>query len=145
MRRARYRRIERDGRKTNSDTPAEVLHELRIDCKKLRYLLEFFYSLYDEDDIAPLLKTLKRLQDNLGDFNDLDVQQRTLQQFAHQMEDEELASVDCLLAMGRLLDHLLHRQAAERKRFKTCFSRFSAPENKKRFKRLFEQSRQASA
>jgi CHAD domain-containing protein len=140
-----YRRIERDGRKTNSDTPAEVLHELRIDCKKLRYLLEFFYSLYDEDDIAPLLKTLKRLQDNLGDFNDLDVQQRTLQQFAHQMEDEELASVDCLLAMGRLLDHLLHRQAAERKRFKTCFSRFSAPENKKRFKRLFEQSRQASA
>ncbi|GMQ76280.1 MAG: CHAD domain-containing protein [Gammaproteobacteria bacterium] len=132
-----YRRIHRHGRKIDADTPAESLHELRIDCKKLRYLLEFFYSLYDEDDIAPLLKSLKRLQDNLGDFNDLEVQQRTLQQFAHQMEEEGLASVNCLLAMGRLLDHLLHRQANERRRFATCFKRFSVTDNRTRFKRLF--------
>lgn len=139
------RRIERDGRKTNSDTPAEVLHELRIDCKKLRYLLEFFHGLYDKDEIAPLVKSLKRLQDNLGDFNDLDVQQRTLQQFAHQMDEEGLASVDCLLAMGRLLDHLVHRQAAERERFKTCFSRFAAPEIRKRFDKLLEKTPRADA
>ncbi len=133
-----YRRIHRRGRRIKADTPAEVLHELRIDCKKMRYLMEFFYNLYDEDDIAPLLKSLKRLQDNLGDFNDLDVQQRTLQQFAHQMEEEKLASVDCLLAMGRLLDHLLHQQASERRRFATCFKRFSATDNRRRFKRLFK-------
>ncbi len=117
-----YRRIHRRGRKIDADTPSGALHDLRIDCKKLRYLLEFFYHLYDEEDIAPLLKSLKRLQDNLGDFNDREVQQRTLQQFAHQMEEEELASVDCLLAMGRLLDHLLHQQASERRRFATCFT-----------------------
>lgn len=138
-----YRCVHRHGRIIDADTPAESLHELRIDCKKLRYLLEFFYSLYDEDDIAPLLKSLKRLQDNLGDFNDLEVQQRTLQKFAHQMEEEGLASVNCLLAMGRLLDHLLHRQANERRRFGTCFKRFSATDNRTRFKRLFKPPRRA--
>jgi CHAD domain-containing protein len=138
-----YRRIRRDGRKTGADTPAEVLHDLRIDCKKLRYLMEFFHDLYDEDEIAPLLKALKRLQDNLGDFNDLDVQQRTLQQFAHQMEDEGLASVDCLLAMGRLLDHLLQQQARERRRFAACFERFSEIDNQARFKQLFKPPPQA--
>jgi CHAD domain-containing protein len=138
-----YRRVHRHGRKIDSSTPAEALHRLRIDCKKLRYLLEFFYHLYVEDDIKPLLKSLKRLQDNLGDFNDLEVQQRTLQQFAHQMEEEELASVDCLLAMGRLLDHLLHRQASERQRFTGCFRRFSATENRTRFKQLFKSPQMA--
>jgi len=138
-----YRRVYHHGRKIDSDTAAEALHELRIDCKKLRYLLEFFYHLYDEGSIKPLLKSLKRLQDNLGDYNDLEVQQRALQQFAHQMEEEELASVDCLLAMGRLLDHLVHRQASERRRVTTCFQRFSAADNQTRFKRLFKLSQQA--
>ena len=54
------------------------------------------------------------------------------------MEEELLASVDCLLAMGRLLDHLLHQQANERRRFATCFKRFSATDNRTRFKRLFK-------
>ena len=138
-----YRRVHRHGRKIDSSTPAEALHRLRIDCKKLRYLLEFFCHLYVEDDIKPLLKSLKRLQDNLGDFNDLEVQQHTLQQFAHQMEEEELASVNCLLAMGRLLDHLLHRQASERQRFTGCFRRFSATENRTRFKQLFKSPQMA--
>ena len=138
-----YRRVYNDGRKIDSHTPAEALHELRIDCKKLRYLLEFFYHLYAEDDIKPLLKSLKRLQDNLGDYNDLEVQQRTLQQFAHQMDEEQLTSVDCLLAMGRLLDHLLHRQARERRRFIACFQRFSTADNQTQFKRLFKSPIQA--
>jgi hypothetical protein len=42
--------------------------------------------------------------------------------------------------MGRLLDHLLHQQADQRLRFTSCFKRFSATDNRKRFKRLFGQS-----
>ena len=138
-----YRHVYDDGRKIDSNTPADALHELRIDCKKLRYLLEFFYHLYSEDDIKPLVKSLKRLQDNLGDFNDLEVQQGTLQRFAHQMDEEGLASVNCLLAMGRLLDHLLHQQASERRRFTACFQRFSAADNRTRFERLFKSPQRA--
>ncbi len=133
-----YRLVQHDDRNTDADSSAEALHEWRIDCKKLRYLLEFFCDLYDEKDIAPLLKSLKRLQSNLGDFNDLEVQQRTLQRFAAQMEAEEPASVRCQLAIALLLDHLARQQANERRRFATTFERFSAGDNRARFERLFK-------
>ena len=71
----RYRRIIKKGRRITSRTADEKLHELRIDCKRLRYLLEFFTSVFPADQMKMLIKQLKRLQDNLGDFNDLCVQQ----------------------------------------------------------------------
>ena len=132
-----YRLVHHNGRNIDAGASAEGLHELRIDCKKLRYLLEFFYDLYDEDAIAPLLKSLKRLQSNLGDFNDLEVQQRTLQRFVLQMEAQEPASVQCQLAIAHLLDHLHRRQGDERRRFAASFERFSAADNRARFERLF--------
>jgi CHAD domain-containing protein len=45
----RYRRIVKKGSRITDTTPDERLHELRIDCKKLRYLLEFFTSLFPEN------------------------------------------------------------------------------------------------
>ena len=132
-----YRLVHQGGRNINADASAEALHELRIDCKKLRYLLEFFRDLYDEDDIAPLLKSLKRLQSNLGEFNDLEVQQCTLQRFAPQMEAQEPASVRCQLAIARLLDYLLRQQSNERQRLATSFERFSAGDIRAQFERLF--------
>jgi CHAD domain-containing protein len=74
----RYRRIVKKGSKISETTPDEKLHELRIDCKKLRYLLEFFTSLFPENEMKKLVKQLKQLQENLGDFNDLSVQQEFL-------------------------------------------------------------------
>ncbi len=133
-----YRLVHHDVRNIDTDSSAEALHELRIDCKKLRYLLEFFRDLYAEDDIAPLLKSLKRLQSNLGDFNDLEVQQRTLQRFAPQMEAQQTASVQCQLAIAHLLDHLVRQQANERRQFATSFERFSADDNRAGFERLFK-------
>jgi CHAD domain-containing protein len=133
-----YRLVHHDDRKIDADSSAEALHDLRIDCKKLRYLLEFFCDLYHAGDIAPLLKSLKRLQSNLGDFNDLEVQQRTLQRFAPQMKTEEPASVQYQLAIAHLLDHLHRQQANERRRFVTSFERFSACDNRVRFERLFK-------
>ena len=62
-------------------SPGEELHTLRIDCKKLRYLMEFFQSLYPHETIGRLINQLKNLQANLGDFKDLSVQQESLQQY----------------------------------------------------------------
>jgi CHAD domain-containing protein len=133
-----YRLVHHDDRNIDADSSAEALHDLRIDCKKLRYLLEFFCDLYHEGDIAPLLKSLKRLQSNLGDFNDLEVQQRTLQRFAPQMEAQGTVSVQCQRAIARLLDHLVRQQADERRRFATSFERFSTDDNRAGFERLFK-------
>jgi len=133
-----YRRVYKHGRKITPESPADTLHELRIDCKMLRYLLEFFRSLYPPNEIATLVDALKQLQDNLGDFNDLQVQQTRLRKFALEMADEGLASAASLLAMGRLVEHLAQRQVEERQRFSQCWTRFAAPAVRERFRRLFK-------
>jgi CHAD domain-containing protein len=136
-----YRRVRSRGRAIKPSTPAEALHRLRIDCKKLRYLLEFFRSLYDAEEIDLLVKALKRLQDNLGDFNDYEVQQLNLREFADEMSLTGTVPAGALMAMGRLVERLEAGQAEERRRFAERFGRFAAKENHARFKRLFKTTR----
>lgn len=125
------------GRRIGPATAASKLHRLRIDCKKLRYLLEFFGSLFDKQEVGVLVKSLKRLQDNLGDFNDLEVQQESLRRFAAQMTTDAATPESTLLAMGRLVERLAARQAELRERFQATFAKFDSGRNRKRFARLF--------
>ncbi len=55
--------------------PANVtdLHDLRIACKRLRYVLEIFGIAFTAD-LDPYLDQIKVLQDLLGDIHDCDVQ-----------------------------------------------------------------------
>lgn len=46
-------------------------HELRIALKKLRYATEMLGGLYDASAVGRFLKSVKQLQDDLGDANDL--------------------------------------------------------------------------
>ncbi len=48
-------------------------HRLRIALKKLRYAVELLGSLYDADETRRFVQRLKRLQDDLGDINDVRV------------------------------------------------------------------------
>jgi CHAD domain-containing protein len=66
----RYRRIVKSGKRILTNSEDEMLHALRIECKKLRYLLEFFASLFPAKETNQLIGQLKKLQTNLGDFND---------------------------------------------------------------------------
>jgi len=52
---------------------ARQRHKLRIAAKKLRYTIELLGSLFDQDDLQPFVRRLKRLQDDLGYANDLHV------------------------------------------------------------------------
>jgi inorganic triphosphatase YgiF len=49
----------------------EERHKLRIALKKLRYTTELFAGLYDADQTKHFIHALKRLQDKLGEANDL--------------------------------------------------------------------------
>ena len=133
-----YRRVYKRGRKITPETPAKTLHALRIDAKMLRYLLEFFRSLYPPKQLDKLIMALRQLQDNLGDFNDLQVQKVSLCSFAREMSSEGLASADSLLAIGRLVEHLAQRQIGERRRFAQCWTEFATPTTRRRFRRLFK-------
>jgi len=132
-----YRRILKKGSKIDEQSPAAALHELRIECKKLRYLLEFFRSLHDPGEIRELLKSLRTLQDNLGDFNDFEVQQATLKQFARNMLEGDKARVETLLAMGQLIERLEVSQRKVRQRFSKRFAGFSSQANENRYRALF--------
>ena len=132
-----YRRVLKEGSAIDDSSPAEALHELRIRCKKFRYLMEFFRSLYEPRRIGRLIKALKRQQDNLGDFNDYEVQQASLKGFAEDMQRRGAAPAATLMAMGRLVEHLEAGQERERYRFAARFAKFSLPENQRLAERLF--------
>ncbi len=107
-----YRRVRKEGRAISPDSPAEDLHELRKSCKKLRYLLEFFSSLYPKKQVGALIKLLKVLLDNLGKFQDLAVQGDHLREMAQTMRDEGVAATDTLLAMGVLVGESVQQAGA---------------------------------
>jgi len=133
-----YKRVLERGSALDLSTAADTLHRLRIDCKKLRYLLEFFRSLYPEPEIHQLIEELKRLQDNLGDFNDFEVQQARLREFGQTMVLEKAAPATTIFAMGRLTARLEEGQKRERERFHRRYERFSSGKNRRLFKRLFK-------
>ncbi len=132
-----YRRVIKKGLAIEHDTPAEAVHELRIECKKLRYLMEFFRSLYDPVLLMKEIKALKLLQDNLGDFNDYEVQQFSLRGFADEMCREHAAPAGTVMAMGRLVEHLEKGQARERHQFGQRFAEFAKPKNRRLARQLF--------
>ena len=138
-----YKRILKEGRAIETDTPAEALHELRKTAKKLRYLMEFFQSLFPSGKIKRLISVLKDLQNNLGDFQDFEVQVLTLRRFSQQMVAENMAPAGTLLAMGMLIDGLERRQQLARQEFSDRFEAFSQPENQARFRALFASPVQA--
>ncbi len=132
-----YRRVLEEGQAITPDSPAEALHDLRKTCKKLRYLMEFFQSLYPPAEIKQLIKTLKVLQNNLGDFQDFEVQASYLKWFGEQMLEAGNTPATSLMAMGILVERLLNRQQQVRTEFANRFVTFSRPKNQKQFKALF--------
>ena len=133
-----YRKLLRDGQSITPASPAAALHKLRIDCKKFRYLVEFFQPLYPPGELRGIIKALKALQDNLGEFQDLEVQAEALQRFAREMDAEKAGlPAATFMAMGVLIDSLYKRQARARKDFAALFTRFARPKNQARCRALF--------
>jgi CHAD domain-containing protein len=131
-----FRRVRKRGGDLDADTPPEVVHRLRIDCKKLRYLLEFFRSLFAARRVAPLVRSLKGLQDHLGEFNDLDVQQRELRAMAAEMHERGVGSSDTVLAMGCLIGRLEQRQVDLMRRLVASVRSFVGKQNRAGFREL---------
>jgi CHAD domain-containing protein len=133
----RYRRVIKNGDYILTHTKDELLHALRIECKKLRYLMEFFTSLFPRKKMTRLIRQLKKLQDNLGDFNDLSVQQEYLMHMAEELPIDDPRSRKALVATGYLVENLGNRQKAVKADFAKTFTNFASPANQKSFRRLF--------
>jgi CHAD domain-containing protein len=133
----RFKRILRDGRAIGPDSPDEELHRLRIQGKKMRYCLEFFSSLYPAEEMKALIRHLKLLQNNLGDFNDLSVQQEMLMHYLAEIRPTTIRSKKLSAAIGGLLTNLYHEHRQVRTRFEETFTRFTDKKNLALYRRLF--------
>ncbi|MEW2914817.1 CHAD domain-containing protein [Leisingera sp. JC11] len=134
----RYRKICRIAARISGSTPDEEVHKLRINCKKLRYLMEFFAPLFPPKDCKLLLKPLKLLQDNLGLINDYSVQQVSLREFVRSSPAMKGAmGLEAAQSIGALIAILHQRQSAERARVAESFSTFNSSQTQDRFRFLF--------
>jgi len=136
MIRKRLERVLRDGGKISETSPDAQLHRLRIQCKKLRYSLEFFRSLYEPGPMNELIGQLKKLQNNLGDFNDLSVQQEMLAADLDRLRPGSRRAMETAAAIGGLMSVLNRRHQRVRARFGRTFSRFTRPRNQVLFREL---------
>lgn len=132
----RFDRFLTDGDLINDQTDDEQLHKLRIKGKKFRYLLEFFRSFYAEKEIELFLKHMKKVQDNLGDFNDLSVQIEMLNKSLQQLKGRNKQTIQLAAALGSLVTRLKHEHGLVKGQFKKTYEAFSTEKNKGLMKKL---------
>ena len=109
----------------------DAIHQLRIECKKLRYLLELFAELYPRKPLKVLTRELKALQETLGRFNDFTVQHQFLHQLAGELRDsDQKSSLNALSAL------LYQAQKQEKKQVFSILSTFDCDETTSRVHQL---------
>lgn len=134
----RYRKVCKIAAGIDDRTADEEVHRLRIHCKKLRYLMEFFAPVFPPKAFKSLIKPLKRLQDNLGLFNDYSVQQDNLRRLLGDLEAQPDAhKIDIAQSVGALIVVLNEKQQAERARVVDSFAAFNGKRTRETFQRLF--------
>ncbi|MBL6957060.1 MAG: CHAD domain-containing protein [Chlorobium phaeobacteroides] len=136
-----WKKVLRHGRTTSPEATDTELHALRLDCKKLRYLLEFYSSLFPRKTLRQVVRQLKNLQDNLGLFVDLSVQQDYLTTYLSSLERGEEV-LPLAASIGGLVTALHHKREAVRKEFHHRFEKFDRTETETMFNELFKPYRQ---
>jgi CHAD domain-containing protein len=102
-------RIADAARSIDAHTEAARLHQVRIDAKKLRYLVDVTPGFSDAASLARVLSALKKLQRVLGEFNDANVQEARLLDCGHALGAAG-GNVGAVLALGRLAEQSRHRR-----------------------------------
>lgn len=105
----------------------ETLHALRIDCKRLRYALEFLReALCAEAEEA--IDDLKRAQDHLGEMNDAYVAAKVLRKLSEKWQrtaDNAACPPATREALGAYLAHCENRARTEARSFPVVWERLT--------------------
>ena len=131
-----YKTLRRDRRRINRESPLRLLHDLRVACKSLRYLMELYAPLYDKRRAGKLVIELKQLQDNLGVIQDSDVQSATLLSFGAEIESTGNSVRIEQDTISELATQLTARALEARLRFDACFGKFDVRTNRLRVRKL---------
>ncbi len=133
-----YARLVRTGSAVTPAADEDQLHLVRKRGKELRYVLEFFATLYEPAIHRSAVRELKQLQDCLGDIQDGHVQREAIRALAERMVAEHAAPAATLLAMGELAAQLDATASRARGDFARRFAQFTSPRNTRRLALLAE-------
>jgi CHAD domain-containing protein len=132
-----YRRLVAQASDVGARAPAAVVHQVRLDAKKLRYLLDSTRALHERDQLEGLLGRLKRLQAVLGAFNDTQVQERLLLEIGQALGGARTGRRGALVSIGRLAEQLRARGASLRPRVERALKRLCSDEVHAEVRRIF--------
>lgn len=134
---ARYKKIIKKRNCLDASSSDSELHQMRIECKKLRYLLEFFASLFPRKSISQLIRHLKKLQDVLGEYNDLRIQQNELTEYIRTLTPSKKEVIQTAVAVGAVVSVITQLKEETRLTIEPFLSEFFSSHTKKLFSRLF--------
>jgi CHAD domain-containing protein len=132
------RRIAESAETIDEHSTPERLHEVRIDAKKLRYLVEVIPAFYDAADLECILGALKKLQRVLGDFNDATVQERRLVECGHRLAAAG-GPAAVLIGLGRLAEQSRQRREHLRGAVVERLARFRARDTQSACRHAFKE------
>ncbi len=132
-----YKEIVEAINRTLNNIDDSNIHALRIEFKKLRYLMEFFSSLFPHKKLNVLLKQLKNFQNKLGDLNDLSVQQEYLLNISEELPASSHEHKKVLVTIGSLIGALNAEKRHIKKGLTKTYTGFASTSNKRLFRELF--------
>lgn len=132
-----YAQALKKGGRITKKSPAEALHALRKDGKKLRYLMEFFAPLKQEEAIEGAIRTLKELQDCLGKHQDFAVEHAVVRKIRLQFQKDTVTPKATVAALAHLEAVLAQGQADARAHFAGLFAPFAAAKTRRLFHELY--------
>jgi CHAD domain-containing protein len=124
-----YDEICRKGKSIGDKTPDRQVHKLRTECKKLRYLLELFSSLFSAKEINRVTRRLKGLQTTLGRFNDYCTQRQFL---LGRLETSQNLPLNTAAAVGGLIVSLNRSKKDGVAKIKYRLAKFRDPKTTKK-------------
>lgn len=101
----------------------------------MRYIVECFGPLFDQEACLAFVRRLKRLQDNLGTHQDAEVHVMHLHRLAKELADRG-AGRPTLEAVGQLSKHLDRQRKVARGDFHTCFAEFDSKQGRGAYREL---------
>jgi CHAD domain-containing protein len=110
------------GAKLDQNSSDEAYHKVRIEAKKFRYSLELFSSTMEADSHQKLLQALKKIQNLLGEHQDLTVELSYIETLTKEDGQLEKATQKSLKALTPTLEKLKRQQ---RKKFAKQFKKFA--------------------
>ena len=100
--------------------------------------MEFMQSFWHQAYLRDLIIDLKRLLDNLGKHQDLEVQARNLKSYEKEFQSDIADCAEVVHAIKQIRGQIEGNKQHLRDKFARRFTEFSAPENKTRFRKLFK-------